>query len=99
MALDEDLKSAVDEIFRDSWAKRDGLVMPEPKALKLRNDAVEFECTTVQYADLSGSTALVDEMKWEFAAEIYKAYLHCAATIIRTEGGSITSYDGDRVMG
>jgi len=33
------------------------------------------------------------------AAEIYKTYLHCAAKIIRSEGGSITSYDGDRIMG
>lgn len=99
MALGEDLKSAVGKIFKDSWARRDGQVVPEPEALKLGNDAVEFDRATVLYADLSGSTALVDEMKWEFAAEIYKAYLHCAATIIRTEGGTITSYDGDRVMG
>ena len=36
---------------------------------------------------------------WTFAAEIYKAYLHCAAAIIKAEGGEIVSYDGDRVMG
>jgi class 3 adenylate cyclase len=31
-------------------------------------------------------------------AEIYKTFLHCAAKIIRSEGGVITAYDGDRVM-
>ena len=33
-----------------------------------------------------------------FAAEIYKCYLVCAARIIRSENGTITSYDGDRIM-
>jgi len=31
-------------------------------------------------------------------AEIYKTFLNCAARIIRSEGGTITAYDGDRVM-
>ncbi len=73
--------------------------MPEPEDLPLGNTAVEFARATILYADLSGSTKLVDAKKWTFAAEIYKAYLHCAATIIRNEGGEIVSYDGDRVMG
>jgi class 3 adenylate cyclase len=34
-----------------------------------------------------------------FAAEVYKTYLYCASKIIRSNGGSITAYDGDRVMG
>jgi class 3 adenylate cyclase len=34
----------------------------------------------------------------QFAAEVYKAYLNCAARIIRAEGGVITAYDGDRIM-
>jgi class 3 adenylate cyclase len=74
-------------------------VVPEPADLKLGNEAVEFERATVLYADLAGSTALVDGRTWQFAAEIYKTYLHCAAAIIRAEGGAIRSYDGDRVMG
>lgn len=32
------------------------------------------------------------------AAEVYKTYLRCASQIIRDEGGTITAYDGDRVM-
>lgn len=99
MALSDDLKSAVAKIFKEAWVTRDGQVVPEPEDLKLGNDAVEFDRATVLYADLSGSTALVEAKKWEFAAEIYKTYLHCAASIIRAEDGAITSYDGDRVMG
>ena len=34
----------------------------------------------------------------QFAAEVYKSYLTCAAKIIKSEGGTITAYDGDRIM-
>lgn len=99
MALQDDLKTNVAEIFRAAWQTRDGRVVPEPEDLGLGNEAVEFNLATVLYADLSGSTSLVDTFGWEFAAEIYKTFLHCAAKIIRAEGGEIRSYDGDRVMG
>lgn len=94
-----DLEDAVARIFREAWESRDGRVVPEPEDLALGNSAVEFDRATILYADLSGSTKPVDAEDWTFAAEIYKAYLHCAATIIRDEGGEIVSYDGDRVMG
>ena len=99
MSLADDLATQVKKIFKDSWETRDGQVVPEPENLKLGNDAVEFKRATILYADLSGSTALVDAKNWMFAAEVYKSFLHCAAKIIRAEGGAITSYDGDRVMG
>ncbi len=76
-----------------------GIKVPSPEDLKLGNDAAEFERATVLYADLSGSTQMVNSNDWRIAAEIYKAFLICAAKIIRSEGGQITSYDGDRVMG
>ena len=47
---------------------------------------------------LIDTTNLVDSYKPTFAAEIYKTYLHCAAKIIRSDNGVITSYDGDRIM-
>ena len=95
----ENMKSMVNSIFSDRWEKRAGSVVPDPADLRLGNDAVEFERATVLYADLQASTQMVDTESWWLSAEIYKAFLHCAATIIRSEGGSITSYDGDRVMG
>ncbi|WP_430398997.1 adenylate/guanylate cyclase domain-containing protein [Ferrovibrio sp.] len=98
-ASTQDLQVAVRKVFQEIWNTRDGLVVPDPEDLVLSNSAVQFGRATVLYADLSGSTKLVDSKSWTFAAEIYKAYLHCAATIIRHEGGEITSYDGDRVMG
>lgn len=99
MAASDEMEAVVATLMASVWNTRQGRVVPEPEALRLNNDAIEFERATVLYADLKGSTALVDTMPWQFCAEIYKAFLHCAATIIRQQGGTITSYDGDRVMG
>jgi class 3 adenylate cyclase len=98
MALSDDLKTTVKNIFKEAWTQRDGQVVPEPEDLKLGNDAVNLEAT-VLYADMSGSTTLVDTQTAIFAAEIYKTYLACAARIIKDEDGTVTAYDGDRVMG
>ena len=97
MGLKEDLETRVAEIFRQAWTERDGTVVPDAEDIKLTNDAVKLT-GTVLYADMSGSTKLVDTYKAPFAAEIYKAYLHCAAKIITSEGGVVTAYDGDRIM-
>ncbi len=98
MSLGDDLKAQVKKIFSEQqWSTRDGQQVPESDDLTLSNDAVKLD-GTVLYADLSGSTQLVDGYKAHFAAEIYKAYLHCAAKIITSEGGVITAYDGDRIM-
>ena len=97
MALADDLNSQVVQIFREQWTTRSGRVVPEPDDLALGDDAVVLE-GTVLYADLDESTDLVNQKKPEFAAEVYKAFLGCAARIIRAEGGEITGYDGDRIM-
>lgn len=97
MALVDELKTTVAQIFREKWKERVGQVVPELESLTLGNDAVELDAA-VLYADLSGSTKMVDTYYWWYAAEIYKAYLHCASKIIRAEEGTITAFDGDRVM-
>ena len=99
MSLFDDMQEAVKTITQSAWSKRKGQVVPDPEDLRLGNDAVEFDLATVLYADLQRSTNMVDTENWQLSAEVYKAFLHCAATIIRAEGGNITSYDGDRVMG
>jgi len=97
MSLGDDLKSDVSKILKDRWTTRKGQKVPQSEDLKLANDAVELEAT-VLYADMSASTRLVERYRPAFAAEVYKSYLHCAAKIIRSEDGTITSYDGDRIM-
>lgn len=98
MALKDDLNSEVIAIFKTQWATRAGQQVPEPEDITLGNAAVELDAT-VLYADLAESTQLVNNHTSPFAAEIYKSYLICASRIIRSEGGTITAFDGDRVMG
>jgi class 3 adenylate cyclase len=98
MSLREDLESEVARILRGKWETRDGQVVPQSEDLKLGNDAVKLK-GTVLYADMADSTSLVDNYKPHLAAEVYKTFLHCAAKIVRSEGGDVTAYDGDRLMG
>ena len=97
MGLGLDLRTAVAKTFREMWHDRNGTVVPDDSSVTLGNDAVKLT-GTVLYADLAESTGLVDLFTPQFAAEIYKTYLLCAGRIIRDEGGTITAYDGDRIM-
>lgn len=95
--LGEQLTDEVKTIFRKQWSTREGKKVPDSEDIQLGNDAVTLKAT-VLYADLADSTGLVNTQTRSFAAEVYKTYLHCAAKIIKSEGGEITAYDGDRIM-
>lgn len=97
MTLKTDLETRCAEIFRSPWTTRVGRIVPAESDVGLANDGVELDAT-VLYADIADSTKMVDALAPSSAAEIYKAFLHCAAKIINSEGGTITAYDGDRVM-
>lgn len=97
MSFGDDLANAVREVFQNKWSTRKGTKVPESGNVGLGNEAVELD-GTVLYADLDASTNLVDSHEPTLAAKIYKTYLNCAAKIIRSKGGVITSYDGDRIM-
>jgi class 3 adenylate cyclase len=97
MGLSDDLKSEVAETFRSRWSVRDGQVVPDTPDIELGNDGVKLTAT-VLYADIDGSTTMVDSKSRTFSAEVYKTYLLCASRIIKSEEGVITAYDGDRVM-
>lgn len=98
MPIGSELSGEVAETLKAAWESREGEVVPEAEDLKLGNESVSLT-GTVLYADLADSTGLVNSYKASFASEIYKIYLHCASRIIRDEGGVITAFDGDRVMG
>src|SRR5581483_2145389 len=98
MGFQDDLKSDVRDILATRWSSRKGNVVPEADDVGLDNDAVKFDEAAILYADLAESTTLVNEHSDSFAAEVYKAFLHCASKIVRERGGEITAFDGDRVM-
>jgi class 3 adenylate cyclase len=97
MGLKDDLQEEVEEIFSTQWQTRKGRLVPNPEDIQLGNHASEL-AATVLYADLADSTVMVDQQTFNVAAEVYKSYLVCAARIIKANGGSITAYDGDRIM-
>jgi class 3 adenylate cyclase len=99
MALKDDLIKEVKETFSSQWEVQKTTAVPAETDLRLNaNHAKHIESATVLYADLDGSTNMVDNCDWTFSAEVYKTFLRCAAEIIRSESGVITAYDGDRVM-
>jgi class 3 adenylate cyclase len=97
MALKDELETQVSATFNSIWTTRDGTVVPDADSVKLTNDGVHLNAV-VLYADLADSTELVQQQSEEFSAETYKAFLYCAAKIIRSQNGIITAYDGDRIM-
>lgn len=97
MSLKDDLEAQVKSYFTTQWTRRNGQVVPDDTSIKLNNDGVDIEAA-VLYADLRASTAMVDNYKDWFAAEVYKSYLYCAARIITSMSGTVTAYDGDRIM-
>lgn len=98
MSLNDELNTYVQNVLDEQWERRAGQKVPDPENVPLKNLAVELDAT-VLYADLAGSTKMVKTYKDWFATEAYKSYLYCASKIIRARGGTITAYDGDRVMG
>jgi class 3 adenylate cyclase len=99
MSLKDDLIAEVKSTFSSVWEEQTTTSVPAPENLRLNaNHAKDLETATVLYADLDASTNMVDGYSWPFSAEVYKTYLRCAGQIIRSEGGTITSYDGDRIM-
>ena len=99
MSLKTDLENYCGDVFRSAWTTRDGTVVPdEDSKLGLKNEAIKID-GTVLYADLADSTRMVDDEIAGFAAEVYKTFLYCCARIIPSQGGTVTAYDGDRIMG
>jgi len=99
MTLKDTLTTEIKSSFSSNWQVETAQSVPAPENLRLNaNHAKDLEVATVLYADIDGSTNMVDGRPWWFSAEIYKAYLRCAGALIREEGGIITAYDGDRIM-
>lgn len=98
MSFEDDLQQRVADILNAPWDLRDGRVVPSTDDVKLRDGGVNMTATFL-YADLANSTNLQKSYKATFAAKAMRMYLYGATSIIRKYGGSIRSFDGDRVMG
>ena len=97
MGFTEDLGAEIGKILAEKWTERDGAKVPDASEVGLGNDAVKLT-GAVLYADLADSTGLVMKHPASLVARIYKCYLNAACRIIQKQHGTITAFDGDRVM-
>lgn len=100
MALKDELMAKVLGYARLQWPEiPQGRVVPDPTSPNLTqgNTGIRIDAT-VLYADIDGSTSMVDVLPDTRSAEYYKAYLECAAKVLKSNDGVITAYDGDRAM-
>jgi class 3 adenylate cyclase len=97
MGITADLTAEVTGIIQEVWTLTGGSVVPETDDLRLGNHGTTLNATCL-YADLAESTQLVKSLDPCICAEVLKCYLNCACRIIRSQGGEITAFDGDRVM-
>lgn len=97
MSLFSGLSSQVDGFLKERWTVEDARVIPDPEDLRLGNHAKKLDAV-VLYADLADSTVLVDTYEPQVVTRLYKAFLHCAAVLVRGNDGKIVAYDGDRIM-
>lgn len=98
MPNEAELKSYVDDILSISWNVRDGTTVPTTDTVVLKNGAVKINAAFL-YADLASTSQLAKVCPWETTAKIIRSYLDTSVRIIRSWGGEIRSFDGDRVMG
>ena len=98
MTLSEDLKSMVNRVMQNQWDVRQANTVPDASNLTLTGQVAKLDATVI-YADMRASSKLVDELNQGVAGKVYQAFLFSLASIIKTNGGEITAYDGDRVMG
>ncbi|MGB6796811.1 MAG: hypothetical protein WBE48_09715, partial [Xanthobacteraceae bacterium] len=97
MATVDELKSDVDQVLNQPWELRDGEVVPTSDTVALAGGGVRLTATML-YADLADSTQIA---MWDrrVAARLCKAFLASSSRLIRSHGGQVRSFDGDRVMG
>jgi len=94
----DELTASMTTLMSTAWVESTSDIFPKTADVALRDGAVRIEAAYL-YADMAQSTLLQKSFKDWFAAKVIRMYLAGASRIIRNNGGSIKSFDGDRVMG
>lgn len=98
MGIGDEIEDSIGTIFTTTWNSRDGQAVPKTEDVTLSNGAVKLDAA-VLYADLADSTRLARDFPRSVAAKIVRAYLSSMTRLINERGGTVRSFDGDRVMG
>jgi class 3 adenylate cyclase len=98
MAIKDDLITDVDSTITTTWNIRDGRVVPGTDGITLNGGAVKLSAAYL-YADLANSSLMAKTLDPRVTAKILKAFLSTSTRLIRHKGGTVVSFDGDRVLG
>jgi adenylate cyclase len=98
MSIKDDLSNQVLRIIQQSWDVRDGRTVPANDDVALEGEGVRLDAT-VLYADLAQSSKLATDFQQRTAGKVIQIFLKCMCRLITEHNGTITSFDGDRVMG
>lgn len=97
MNLENELHNGVEDILDTDLDIRDGRVVPSTTDVKLKDGGVRLDATFL-YADIQKSSRWVSKLPPHVTAKVFKCFLWCATRIIGENAGTLTSFDGDRVM-
>lgn len=97
MSLEDSINNDISQTIRAPWALRQGNIVPSTESVALNGGAVEIEATFL-YADFADSSKIAKLFDRRIAAKILKSFLSTSCRLIRHNGGTIQSFDGDRVM-
>lgn len=99
MGLKDDISNQVSQIIQQSWDIRDGRVVPSNDDVALSGGGVRLQDATALYVDLAQSSKLATDFQQKTAGKVIRIFLSSMCRLISESGGTITSFDGDRVMG
>jgi len=98
LSFKDQVTRGISDIFTQPWNMRAGQVVPSTEDIALAGGAVRLDATFL-YADLAQSSYLAQDYQQRTAAKILKSFLYSMSRILTENSGTITSFDGDRVMG
>jgi class 3 adenylate cyclase len=97
MAIFDDLSSDVSTVINTTWNKRNGNKVPSTTDVALTGGAIELDATYL-YSDLANSSNIAKQFDRRIAAKIIKSFHSTTCRLIRHHGGTVISFDGDRVL-
>lgn len=96
-AVADRIAEAVDAVVSEEWNARDGTVVPATEDVALKNGAVRLDAVYL-YVDMADSTRLARDIHPGITAKVIRSFLDACCRVIKSQGGEIRSFDGDRVM-
>ncbi|GAA1099818.1 adenylate/guanylate cyclase domain-containing protein [Tsukamurella spumae] len=103
MSLLDDIDTQIDKTINTSMSittrSQNSEDQSVPKPEDLAYNGGKIIRATYLYTDMHDSSKLAADASQESAARVFRGYLNVSTKVIRSHGGHIRSFDGDRVMG